>query len=145
MVTEGSSCIFQCMPSTTFQIWFITLCHGPTSSPHDGGHGPASRVRIRTAGGNPLPGLLRGFQEWTVSTSARLSRRVRPPINLRFALRDLHPPHHLHNMTWHENMLHAMHLPLESIRAPFKFHIHAILTPHMRIGLLHAIHAHAHA
>ena len=61
---------------------------------------------------------------------------------LRCAVQDLHPPHHLHNITWHEDMLHAMHLPLESIRAPFKFHIHAILTPHMRMtcGLLHAIH-----
>ena len=36
---------------------------------------------------------------------------------LRFADQDLHPPHHLHSMTWHENTLHAMQLPLESIRA----------------------------
>ena len=39
------------------------------------------------------------------------------PPNLRFALRDLHPPHHLHNMTCHENTAHAMHLPVECIRA----------------------------
>ena len=33
---------------------------------------------------------------------------------LRFADRDLHPPHHSHTMTWHEDTLHDMNLTLEA-------------------------------
>ena len=55
-------------------------------------------------------------------SEADFGPRCTPPTQgavptLRFADRDMHPPHHSHSMTWHENTLHAMQLPLESIRA----------------------------
>ena len=148
MGKAGSACILQCMPSNPFQIWFPTPPHGPPQSPHNGGQGAANRVRIRTAVGHPLPGLLQAFWEATLGSPACLPRRVPPHHKLRFAHQDLHPPHHLHNMTWHEDTLHAMNRTLEANPALFIFHIHAIVHSHMHMrlacGLLHAIHAYAH-
>ena len=85
-------------------------------------------------------------------SEADFGPRCTPPTQgavptLRCAVQDLHPPHHSHTMACEIDALGAMLLPLRAKSTLFESHIHAILHSHMPMtcGLLHAIHAHAHA
>ena len=66
---------------------------------------------------------------------------------LRFAHRDMHPPHHLHHMACVMSVVIAVKSTVVVKSALFELHVHAILHSYMLMtcGLLHAIHAHAHA
>ena len=69
---------------------------------------------------------------------------------LRFAHRDMHPPHHLHHMACVMGVVIAVKSTVVVKSALFELHVHAILHSSdscmlMTCGLLHAIHAHDHA
>ena len=91
MEKAGSACILQCMPSTTFLIWFPTPPHSPSQSPHHGGPMPASRPPSGNRGLVPLACLCRAFRSrlWACVHAPRTSPTPNPKVS---TARHTHPP-----------------------------------------------------